>query len=42
MTEIDESKTLKPTKSERREKFTNLSDIEIKPSYTPEDIKEFN
>jgi len=42
MTEIDESKTLKPTKSERREKFTNLSDIEIKPLYTPEDLKEFN
>ncbi len=42
MTDIDESKTLKPTKSERQEKFTNLSDIEIKPLYTPEDIKEFN
>ncbi len=42
MTEIDESKTLKPTKGERREKFTNLSDIEMKPLYTPEDIKEFN
>jgi len=42
MTEIDESKTLKPTKNERREKFTNLSDIEIKPLYTPEDIKELN
>jgi len=42
MTEIDESKTLKPTKGERREKFTNLSDIEMKSLYTPEDIKEFN
>jgi len=34
MTEIDESKTLKPTKVERRDKFTNLSDIEIKTLYT--------
>ncbi|MHA1318701.1 MAG: methylmalonyl-CoA mutase family protein, partial [Promethearchaeota archaeon] len=42
MTEIDESKTLKPTKVERRDKFTNLSDIEIKTLYTPEDIKDFN
>ncbi len=42
MTEIDESKTLKPTKNERREKFTNLSDIEIKALYTPEDIVDFN
>jgi len=42
MTEIDENKTLKPTKTERREKFTNLSDIEIKHLYTPEDIKDFN
>jgi len=42
MTEIDESKTLKPTKNERRDKFTNLSDIEIKTLYTPEDIKDFN
>ncbi len=42
MTEIDESKTLKPTKNERREKFTNLSDIEIKSLYTPEDIEELN
>jgi methylmalonyl-CoA mutase N-terminal domain/subunit len=42
MTEIDESKTLKPTKVERRDKFTNLSDIEIKALYTPEDIKDFN
>ncbi len=40
MTEIDESKTLKPTKSERREKFENLSGIEIKSLYTPEDIKD--
>ncbi len=42
MTEIDESKTLKPTKNERREKFTNLSDIKIKALYTPEDITDFN
>ena len=42
MTEIDESKTLKPTKNERREKFDNLSGIEIKTLYTPEDIKDIN
>ncbi len=42
MTEIDESKTLRPTKGERKEKFRNLSDIEIKKVYTPEDIKDFN
>jgi len=42
MTEIDESKTLRPTKGERKEKFRNLSDIEIKRVYTPEDIKDFN
>jgi len=42
MTEIDEQKTLKPTKKERREKFRNLSDIEIKRLYTPEDLKNIN
>ncbi|MFX1496188.1 MAG: methylmalonyl-CoA mutase [Promethearchaeota archaeon] len=42
MTEIDEQKTLKPTKGERKEKFRNLSDIEIKRLYTPEDIKDLN
>ncbi len=42
MTEIDESKTLKPSKKERREKFDNLSGIEIKSLYTPEDIKNIN
>ncbi len=42
MTEIDESKTLKPTKNERREKFENLSRIEIKSLYTPEDAKDIN
>lgn len=42
MTELDESKTLKPTKSERRDKFDNLSGIEIKSLYTPEDIKDIN
>lgn len=42
MTEIDEQKTLKPTKGERKEKFRNLSDIEIKKLYTPEDIKDLN
>jgi len=39
MTEIDENKTLKPTKNERQKKFENLSGIEIKSLYTPEDIK---
>ena len=42
MTELDESKTLKPTKSERRDKFDNLSGIEIKSLYTPEDVKNFD
>ncbi|MFW9784095.1 MAG: methylmalonyl-CoA mutase [Candidatus Heimdallarchaeota archaeon] len=42
MTEIDEQKTLKPTKGERKEKFRNLSDIEIKRLYTPEDVKDLN
>ena len=42
MTEIDESKTLKPAKEERKEKFRNLSNIEIKRLYTPEDIEDFN
>lgn len=42
MTELDESKTLKPTKSERRDKFDNLSGIEIKSLYTPEDVKNIN
>lgn len=42
MTELDESKTLKPTKNERRDKFDNLSGIEIKSLYTPEDIKDIN
>jgi len=42
MTELDESKTLKPTKSERQDKFENLSGIEIKSLYTPEDVKNIN
>jgi len=42
MTELDESKTLKPTKNERRDKFDNLSGIEIKSLYTPEDVKNIN
>ena len=42
MTEIDESKTLRPTEEERKEKFRNLSDIEIKRLYTPKDIENFN
>ncbi|TFF88022.1 MAG: methylmalonyl-CoA mutase [Promethearchaeota archaeon] len=42
MTEIDESKTLKPAKEERKEKFRNLSNIEIKRLYKPEDIDDLN
>lgn len=42
MTEIDENKTLKPAKEERKEKFRNLSNIEIKRLYTPEDIENLN
>ena len=42
MTKLDESKTLKPNKSERREKFENLSGIEIKALYIPKDIEDFN
>ncbi|NVM44885.1 MAG: methylmalonyl-CoA mutase family protein [Candidatus Lokiarchaeota archaeon] len=42
MTEIDENKTLKPTKNERQEKFENLSGIEIKSLYTPEDTKKID
>jgi methylmalonyl-CoA mutase N-terminal domain/subunit len=42
MTEIDEQKTLRPSKGERQEKFKNLSDIDIKRIYVPEDIKDLN
>jgi len=42
MTEIDESKTLKPTKGERKEKFRNLSDIEIQKLYMPDNIQDLN
>ena len=42
MTEIDEQKTLRPKKGERQDSFRNLSDIEIKRLYTPEDIKDLN
>lgn len=42
MTEIDEQKTLRPSKGERKEKFKNLSDIEIKRLYIPDDIKDLN
>ena len=42
MTEIDENKTLRPTKGERKGEFRNLSNINIKRLYTPEDIKDFN
>jgi len=39
MTEIDEQKTLKPQKEKRRENFKNLSNIDIKRLYTPDDLK---
>jgi methylmalonyl-CoA mutase N-terminal domain/subunit len=42
MAEIDEQKTLRPKKGERLESFKNLSDIEIKRLYAPEDIKDLN
>jgi methylmalonyl-CoA mutase N-terminal domain/subunit len=42
MTEIDEQKTLRPSKGERQEKFKNLSDIDIKRIYVPEDVKDLN
>ena len=42
MTEIDENKTLKPAKEERKEKFRNLSNIEVKRLYTPEDVEDLN
>ncbi|MFX0059496.1 MAG: methylmalonyl-CoA mutase [Candidatus Heimdallarchaeota archaeon] len=42
MTEIDERKTLRPTKGERKEVFRNLSDIEIKRLYTPKDLEDIN
>jgi len=42
MTEIDEQKTLKPLKAERKKSFKTLSDIEVKRLYTPEDIKDLD
>jgi len=42
MTEIDEQKTLKPLKAERKKSFRTLSDIEVKRLYTPEDIKDLD
>ena len=42
MTEIDEQKTLRPLKGERQEKFKNLSNIDIKRIYVPDDIKDLN
>ena len=42
MTEIDEQKTLRPTKEQRKEKFRNLSNIDIKRLYTPEDVEDLN
>lgn len=42
MTEIDEQKTLKPLKAERKKSFRTLSDIEVKRLYTPEDVKDLD
>ncbi|MFX1276132.1 MAG: methylmalonyl-CoA mutase [Promethearchaeota archaeon] len=42
MTESQEKKTSKTKREERQPKFKNLSDIEIKRLYTPEDINNFN
>ncbi|MFX1356193.1 MAG: methylmalonyl-CoA mutase [Promethearchaeota archaeon] len=42
MTEIDERKTLRPTKEERKKFFRNLSDIEIKRLYTPKDLDDLD
>ena len=42
MTEIDEQDSKTVNKHERKKSFLNLSDIEIKKTYTPEDIKDFN
>jgi len=42
MTESEKQKTEEPSKQERQSSFKNLSDIEIKRLYTPEDIEEFN
>jgi len=42
MTEIEEQDSKTVNKHERKKNFLNLSDIEIKKTYTPEDIKDFN
>lgn len=42
MTESEKQNREKDSKGERKKRFTNLSDIEIKKVYTPEDIKDFN
>ncbi|MFX1258223.1 MAG: methylmalonyl-CoA mutase family protein, partial [Promethearchaeota archaeon] len=42
MTESEQKKDKKGFQSERSEKFTNLSDIELKRLYTPKDIEELN
>ncbi|TFG02543.1 MAG: methylmalonyl-CoA mutase [Promethearchaeota archaeon] len=42
MTESEKQDRAELSRAERKKKFTNLSDIEIKRIYTPEDIKEFN
>ncbi len=42
MTESKEKEVKKESRIERRKKFTNLSDIEIKEIYTENDIENFN
>ena len=42
MTETQKKDTSKAKSKERQKKFNNLSDIEIKQLYTPEDIKDFS
>ena len=42
MTESEDTKSRQIPKGERKEIFKNLSDMEIKRLYTPEDIQEFN
>ena len=42
MTESEKQETKGIGKSERKKKFSNLSDIEIKRLYTPEDIKDLS
>ena len=42
MTESEKQETKDIGKSERKKNFANLSDIEIKRLYTPEDVKDLS